>query len=196
MIFSKIYIWKKISVIYSVILAFLTFIFFYLFFNEFNVYLLKEKEFHNLKNIEDTFNYSQKNIFIIFYVLLSLLLVIVIIFSFLWIYKFFYLKNIGNKNLKIILFTATLIIILISILLSFQPNSQKKVISITNNENTIRRQIALESPKYIWGWILFFFWTTGAILNIIALKNYGFFIDSKQKKINFLNFKKTNSKKI
>ncbi|VEU59404.1 Uncharacterised protein [Mesomycoplasma neurolyticum] len=175
--FFKIYLWRKIGIIYFLISTILSPIFFYLFYQTFYDYLQRESTFWNIENIKLTQNYAQKNIFIIFSILFSILWISIIAISLYWIYNFHYKKNSGNIYLKILLFIIILCIILAAILLSFQPQNQKKIIKINNS----RKQIQLLGPNYKYGWVLFFIWFIAAILSLIALKNYGFFIKKDKK---------------
>ncbi|MDZ7293556.1 hypothetical protein [Mycoplasmopsis pulmonis] len=175
--FFKIYWLRKISVIFIIFNSLLTILLFYFFYSNFLDYVDKEIKFWSTDNPNYVSTaFDQNPIYIGLFCVLGIIIVSIIVLSILYFWRFYKLQDSGNLILTSLLVLSILVIVIVSLLLSFQPQIQKKIIE---NPNGSKRQIKLDSPSYAIGWAIFFIWLFQAMFLLASKRNYGFFIPKK-----------------
>lgn len=167
--FFKVYGVRKFAAILNIVVAILSFSLFFVFFNSFSFFLEKQKTFLGTK--EPTSEAAQLPIFYGIWIILCLLWLAQIVISILIIFNFIKSKSNADLLLKILFYIIILIIIGVSILLSFQPQEEKKYINLSNGK---KRLLILKKPSYLSGWLIFLFNFTTGIVIIISKKNFGY----------------------
>ncbi|WGI36749.1 hypothetical protein [Mesomycoplasma lagogenitalium] len=169
------YTYRKITFILMILVSIISFGLFFGFYQSALDYLEEEKNYIGEKfNNENSQIYAQLPIFRVIWVLFSLLVAIIIVISIISTVN--YLKQTNNNLLflKINIFLVIFAIILISILLSFQPPIAE---TLLRQERIIK---TLNPPDYTTGWIIFVLLLTTGIFGLFSLKNFGYLKNDKK----------------
>lgn len=167
--FFQVYLVRKICAILSIIIPIISFALFFVFFNSFRTFLKEQKIF--LEIDKETADSQQLPIFYGIWIFLSLIWFFQIFVSILIIFNFIKSRNNGDLLLKILFLMVIFVIIGVSILLSFQPQQEKKYVELDNGKYDI---LVLNKPSYWSGWLIFTLNLFLAIFIIISKRNYGY----------------------
>ncbi|MBN3534894.1 hypothetical protein [Mycoplasma procyoni] len=198
--FFSVYKYRKLFYIFSIIIAIIGFGLFFAFYDKIANYIVDEKVFYKFDTLsiekqaefysKTSESYIQSKIFIGFWVICSLIWVTIITLS---IYSLILLaqqKSNGYKIQKITTLLWIVIVILISILLSFIPPYKEEYNTKTQEFNE------LNPPNYVSGWFIFGLSVFVGLWGLISRKNYGFLDSTKAKQQKETKDAKKQNKKV